>query len=362
MSLRSLLPDYVKDFMRPAYGVWKQYFQRRSFSSPESGSPVHLNLAFTFRCVAACPHCYFLQKDYAFDKGAQISGTMIEWILEASFAQKIASATCGGGEALLHPDFFDLIKVIRRRVPHIQVVTNGLSLQNDKIMQNLLKQEELANIHVSLDAVDETGYVEAKGLKSADFQGICANIRTITEHFRDNSKVRIGASFVVTPDNTSRIAEMIALAEKLGVSYCHLTTLHIIKPDADMSGNGDEMPAEYNKVLGNEKYRVNVILQPPLLKKYLQYYCDSLNSHLCMSPDGIIAPCCHIPWDVRYGEVLHTSGNPVNNPLIMAMRRSFVEAGQRGDDTLLLGECRNCNRRLRGAYHFLANRGRWHFA
>lgn len=355
--------SYVKDLLRPSYYFLKTRLQTQCFKSEVAPLPQHLNMAFALKCLAACPHCYFLQENIdTFKDKTMLDEKLFEEVMESPYTRSIVSMTCGGGEALLHPELFNFLKrAVSKGIKHIQVVTNGVSLQAEEIIDKIISQQLITYLHISLDAIDEENFKKAKGINRCDFNLLCKNIRRIVEA-KSRENLRIGVSYVVGMHNIAKVKDMITFAAELGVHYCHVTTLHLTdQSHSNRAGNPlESFPAEYGDILKQTNYPIDIVLQPPPEKSYMRYFCTSLASHLSISPKGLLAPCCHIPWDAKYG-YFQREDNPLNNEQIKRMRRSFMEAYVANNSELLPTACISCPRRLKGDYNFFRDIGKWLF-
>ena len=172
--------------LHPYYQTYKGYRNRINaprFRSLEMPLPTQLSLAFTHQCNAACPHCYLRQGNRdVFKANENINESFLKSIFESPSAGSIQSLSCGGGEALLHPHFFELLDIpIAAGIQNIQVVTNGISLMDDVVTRKIIdEQEKLSNIQISMDASNQKDYAKAKGIKDCDFDKICNNIKKLT--------------------------------------------------------------------------------------------------------------------------------------------------------------------------------------
>lgn len=362
------MPDPVKALLRPTYSWARARLLHWRFKSAEAGLPPSLTFAATFKCLAACPHCMLLQENpELFAGGRKFPAEKFLEVLNAPYAANVRDVTFGGGEALQHPRLFDWLDELNRRgVKAIQVVTNGMSLREEKIVVELIERGGFTNLHISLDATNEADYVHAKGLKKVDFQLILKNIARIAAAYRDRPDVRIGSSFVIGAHNIDQVSEMVALAEKLGVSYAHFTTLHLTdQGNIDVAGETIRggMPKPYVDLMGRSDYTVEISIQPPISDDNMRYWCESLANHLPVSVTGEVAPCCHIPWHEKYGNVFNVQDgeNPINNSLAVEMRKAFIHAAEKDDPSLLPNPCQMCNRRLKGTWQFLKDGRGWTF-
>ncbi len=363
--ISALVPDAVKNRLRPAYTKFRSQLYHSRFTNAHVDLPTSLNLAVTFKCLSACPHCYFLQIDNKTFQGEKfLSDELYDDILNSEFSTDITSLGCGGGEALQHPKLFEWIdKAHAKGIPNIQVVTNGVSLQDETIMEKVLQPNPVTNFLISLDAVDEAAYKQAKGLKKTNFNLVLDNIRRIVKARKPGSKMVVGVSFVVSAENVSRSPEMLDLAHSLGVDYCHFTTLQLTdEGNAEQLGETLlEMPREYQEIMAKSDYDLDISIQPALDGKNSKYWCAMLASQLPIDTTGRIAPCCHIPWDEKYGRFEDFTENPINNPMTVAMREQFIAAADADDPALLPTPCQLCNRRLSGCYSFQKSAQRWDY-
>ena len=77
--------------------------------------PLRLHFVITNRCNARCPHCYFLQQDENyFDKpGIDISFNHFRSVFDL-YAPLINTCSLEGGEALLHPEIWKIMRGIKK--------------------------------------------------------------------------------------------------------------------------------------------------------------------------------------------------------------------------------------------------------
>ncbi len=326
------------------------------YFDPSVKLPVHLNMAFTYRCKAACPHCYFLQKDRdLFVKNrVDLEEEVFRKILKQPGSSKIRRMSCGGGEALLHNDIFSFLDIaLDNGIEWIQLITNGMSLLENSVFKRLKEHmDKYHNLLVSLDAADESDYAAAKGLKKADFSEICRRIKELIDSRVEKKSPVIGAGFVIGSHNVKNVKEMIALSEKLGFDFCHFTTLHITDDSEEYQSTIDQVPEQYRNIINRSDYNINIIMQMPVNSGFSDFYCSSLANHLSISSDGKLAPCCHIPWSSKYGNTDDLKDSPFHQSEIVKIRQKFSKAQDEGSVKELHSACAKCNRRLKGLVKF----------
>lgn len=352
--------------VRPLYHRIRMRLDPPRFTGDQASLPRHLNLAISFKCLAACPHCYFIQEDSHVFRGKKFSDDeTIEAILASPWTAEAVGVGFTGGEALLHPRLFDWLEMAEQRgITSRQIITNGVPLQNEDTVQRLIEKARFTNLQVSLDADNADDFMAAKGIVKVDFPKILDSIARIAAAHKDNPNVRVATTFVIGAHNSERVAIMVDLAERLGVDVCHFSTLHLVNDDqrAYQHDTLRELPEQYSEVMARNDYTLEIAIAPPLRAPFMAFYCSSLDTHLSVDPQARVAPCCHIPWDESVGVFGKTEGNPVNNDVAVAMRRQFIAAADKNDETLLPESCRLCSRRLIGRYVFNPETHRWTFA
>jgi MoaA/NifB/PqqE/SkfB family radical SAM enzyme len=334
------------------------------FDKGEMPLPRHLLVAATFKCAARCPHCYMLQQNKkVFHEQIVMEENLFQKIMASSFTQNIRRITFCGGEALLHPSVFKWIDQAKQRgIRKVTSITNGLSLQDDEIVANLLMQDNLNLFHISLDSVNREAYCRARGIKKCDFEKICKQIERIADRFRGTQTVITG-SFVTTSLNAEETHEIITFCESLGL---HGLTLHAYH-DATGGPKMNSLAHQYKEVMTisdqimtQTDYQTNVRIKLPFGVAKQMLFCSSLASYLCIGANGFLAPCCHIPWDSKYGHFEKVEGNPINSPRIVALREKFVQAAAENNPELLPASCRFCAKRTKGQLSFDAKTKKWH--
>lgn len=116
-------------------------------------------LAITENCNSNCKHCRVIKyhSEVDLDKARQI-------INKISKETKIVNIT--GGEPLLYPQIFQLIRYIKEKTPlKASLSTNGYLL--DKKTATTLKKLSLDGINISLDSIQAKKHDSFRGKKGA---------------------------------------------------------------------------------------------------------------------------------------------------------------------------------------------------
>ncbi len=333
------------------------------FTQGEMPLPRQLLIAATFKCAAKCPHCYLLQQNNdIFGEQTVMAEDLFQRILDSPFIKDISVTTFHGGEALLHPSLFKWMDQAHRRgLPKIKTITNGLSLQNDKIVDNLLERDYLAAFNVSLDAITPEAFCRAKGIKKCDFEKICSQVKRIADRFCD-TQTSISGSFVTYQLNAEETRKIIRFGESLGLHNLTLRAFHTATGHLDKQSQAQqlrEVMSISDQIMNQTDYQLNVKIKLPFEATKPAFYCRSLAHYLCIGANGTLAPCCHIPWDPKYGSFEQAIENPINSPRIVAMREKFVRAAAKNDQDLVPVPCRFCTKRAKGKMLFDAEMKKW---
>lgn len=335
------------------------------FATVKMPYPDHLLLAVSFNCLAKCPHCYLLQQNNdIFLKNTLMSEELFDSVVESPYILHAKKVTFTGGEALLHPQLFDWIKVVSSKgVDNIASITNGLSLLKEKNIENLLNETKLTSFNISLDATTAAEYNSAKGLKNCNFDLICRNIKLLSERFK-GTKTRVSGSFVVQYFDSKRVRKVIQFAESLGLHKINLHSLHVIPEQNRMKSPGIQNGAlGINEIIEQitswNDYSTDITVKLPFRYAKKHQYCVSLGRYLCLGATGELAPCCHVPWNSCYGTFDKVDSNLINHSNIKKMRHDFIVSGEKNNNLLMPEPCRYCIKRTSGHLSFFSRSKVW---
>lgn len=333
------------------------------FTQAKMPHPVELLVAATFKCSAFCPHCYLLQQNRkVFQEQTVMSEQLFQKIMASPFTQNIKRVAFLGGEALLHPSVFKWMTHARQHgIQKITSITNGLSLQDDAIVNQLLEQDNLSLFNISLDSITKEGYCKAKGIKNCDFDKICEQIERITSRFRA-TQTTISGSFVTKGLDAEEAHRIITFGESLGFDYIKLHAYHeaTAQPDAQpYTLHRKKIKLISEQIMNRTNYRIDVRIKLPFEAARQDFYCNSLADYLCVGANGFLAPCCHMPWDEKYGHFEKAEYNPINSPCILALREKFIRAAAENNPDILPASCRFCTKRTKGKLSFDAKTKKW---
>ena len=189
----------------------------------EKNIPWQASLELTNRCNHLCKHCY-VDKSQGTDLGLE------EWkiILEKLRGAGTLYIVFLGGEALLHPDFFQILEYAHLLNFHTSVITNGYLIDS----LDYVKKLELAglnNITLSLYSTKEKLHDELTGVS-----GACQKIMQVLEYLKE-TKIRVGI-------NTLQMAQNI----EEYFSICEFATNHKLDFNSDPVVTCDVLGKKHN--------------------------------------------------------------------------------------------------------------------
>ena len=164
----------------------------------------------------------------------------------------------------------DILKIGVKRKLTVSLYTNGIALDNTNIIRHLVK---IHKIRVSLNAADRKSYTEIMGVDK--FGCVIANLKKLVETKRKTeSKVKVGAGFVVVQQNYKSIPKLLTLAQELKLDFLDLRAVE----STNMKDFNEEQRAELGSILTE-------VRQKKLLNEY-----GSMSVSIADTFNEIIAP------------------------------------------------------------------------
>ena len=142
-----------------------------------------------------------------------------------------------GGEPLLHPQFSNLLEIIRREDLSLTIETNGL-LCTPEIAKEIAKSPKRF-VSVSIDGADASTHERIRGV-SGSFEAARQAVKNLVA-----AGISPQVIFSVMPDNVDQMSAVVLMAEDLGASS---VKFNIVQPTA----RGEKLH-ENNEALGIEE-------------------------------------------------------------------------------------------------------------
>ena len=260
------------------------------FSVPLS-APYRMDLALTYRCQNACPHCYVARAaSYPeMDRG--------RWkaVLERVWAAGIPHVCFTGGEATLRPDLVELIAYAQGLGLVAGLLTNGRRLSDTEYVRALVAAG-LDHVQITLESHDEgvhDGMVAARGAWQETTQGVrnavAAGLYTTT-------------NTTLTRENVPGIAETVAFIGSLGVASFSCNSLIYSGRGARVGTGfreGELLPVLEQVREAADAHGLRLVwytptqycaLSPLQLELGVKA-CTAAMYNMCVEPDGAVIPC-----------------------------------------------------------------------
>jgi len=286
------------------------------FSVPLT-APYRMDLALTYRCNNACPHCYVARAaDYP-----EMDTAAWQAVLERVWDAGIPHVCFTGGEATLRPDLVELVRYAEGRGLVTGLLTNGRRLCDPAYVQALV-EAGLDHVQITLESHDEAVHdrmVAARGAWEETVTGIrnavAAGLYTTT-------------NTTLTRENVAAIEETVALIAALGVPTFACNSLIYSGRGATVGtgfGEGELAPVLERVRQAAEQRGLRLIWYTPT--QYCQLSplqlelgvkaCTAALYNMCVEPDGAVIPCQsyyrplgHIlrdPWEAIWNHELARS-------------------------------------------------------
>ena len=306
--------DNIFDFINASFN---------SYISRKDGSlkilPFLYVLEITHRCNLGCDFCYVGKKDY---KNELALSNWKEIINQLPF---YGFASLSGGEPLLHPDFFEILSFVQKRLyGKVNVFSNGLLL-NSEVARELVKRKLLL-INISIDGIGAT-HDKLRNREGA-YDKVISNIENLIS-LRKRLFPFVDIQSVVLNENISEIPKVYELIAKLGCNFHTIALVNntSLRQSSVFSDNLTDTHCVHTYPLPNyldfqkliemykelmslqKKYRIPIRFKPSFQKGFdfcnierflnsgnksvadIYKPCNVMNSRVFVNPKGIVYPC-----------------------------------------------------------------------
>lgn len=240
--------------------------------------PVLAHLTVTRKCNLSCAYCN------EYDKvSPPVPFEELNKRIQLLADMKTAIITCTGGEPLLHPDFDDIVRSIRRAGMCATLITNGYLLTERRIKQ--LNEAGLQELQISIDNI-EPDDVSMKSLKVLD-----KKLDLLAKHaeFKVNINSVLGVS-------DKRTADAIAVAKKATYhQFSHSVGL-LHDGSGAMKGLSEKQLAAYHEIGRISKSVVHKFNYRLFQKNLIEgrpnkWQCRAGARYLYICEDGLVHWC-----------------------------------------------------------------------
>lgn len=261
-------------------------------------------------CNLDCKMCYVHLQDPSV-KGRMLTGGQWIDLMEDAIQHGMIRACLSGGEAMTHPDFWDIyMYLINQGIP-VHLKTNGILLNEQTIGK--LKKYPPEWIDVSLYGCNPESYIEVTGVNA--FEQVVININNTLE-------ARLPLQIAITPSKYMEpwIEDVMKLADSFDVSVVISNFLIDPNENTDRQKNSFALSADEYKAIDKLKDAIfpaenikkdeyepddeNPYSMSPDSRKGLR--CLAGRGMFCMNWDGTMSPCVSFPRSIIVAEPMKT--------------------------------------------------------
>lgn len=261
-------------------------------------------LAFiTDRCNLQCSMCGVWER-YESDSGVEELSTK-EWkaVIRSAVKLRTVLLSITGGEPLLRPDLFEIIRYARQRGIAVHLCSNGTMLNHQNV--NQLRESGVNTVSISVESTVPEIHDSLRGVGT--FEKAIRGIRLLRENA---PSIKISINFVITPENFRNMSEMIPFAEMLGVHQVKFAPLHtnlqhkkkhwedfpyLIFKEKDLDDLEDEVRRLIHRAKKSKLYTTSMRFLDGVTSLYRsphKFRCYAGYATCIINSVGMIAPCC----------------------------------------------------------------------
>jgi MoaA/NifB/PqqE/SkfB family radical SAM enzyme len=283
-----------------------------AFTAPgscELTAPLYMAWQLTNECNLACLHCIEESGPGKAFKD-ELTGDQIFSVLDQLAAEDVPYLSLSGGEPMLHPLFFDMVKTVCDAGTQLKIETNGHYL--DAANCDRLRALGVKAVQVSLDGASRETFNRMR--VRGDFDVAVRGIRTLNA-----SGVPVEINFSPTRFNAHEIGAAVDLAYELGAGSFYsgrtmftgnaVKTWHKLAPsDAQYEAFFRTLHAKADEYRG----RMRVHFHELGLLEELRYRLQHPAALLIVLPNGLVKLINALPFicgDLRVQSLADVWGN-----------------------------------------------------
>jgi MoaA/NifB/PqqE/SkfB family radical SAM enzyme len=267
--------------------------------------PSHVLLELTARCNLRCVWCVQTHEAFRDENKEDMPFGLFERIIPKLQGAKVVYLNVNG-EPLLYERIFDAVKLAKKYVPSVRLITNG-TLLNREVCKDL-KKAGLSQLGLSIDSPDEKDLLRIRNVSLAQ---ITENLR----YFCEKTNIPVEIRTAICEENAESLKDLPAFVSQF--NNCHFIYFTLAEGIRELESSPFSMLTSKTKFLELKKHIVERCSEEGFRTnlEYLKFYppgffeykragrCDSLfGKHLAINNKGYIMPCC-MYWGDHLGNL-----------------------------------------------------------
>ena len=289
-----------------------------------------LYLYLTDQCNLCCSHCW-ISPGFSTERQSSIPLPDLKRTISEAKSLGLQGVKLTGGEPLLYAEIQALLEFLASEGLDIIIETNGVLL--DKSMAAALREANVSQVSVSLDAADESLHDKLRGVRGG--------FQKAVEALRNLSAVGMETQVIMTlqQQNRNEVPGLMQLCSELGAISLKINPLQpcgraVSAFEQNINLNLDEL-LRFQKDLSEKWTRpegLQICLDLPLAFLHIDEILQACERCWILNILGILAngdySICGIGQtadELRMGNILHNSIGDVwqNDPTLVELRQSL---------------------------------------
>jgi radical SAM protein with 4Fe4S-binding SPASM domain len=274
--------------------------------------PLNMSLELTLRCNIRCTHCYNFDRNLPRPAlGSELSFQEIVGLLDDFRRAGTLYLSLTGGEAMVHPRFWDILDQAAARRFVITVLSNG-TLLTPEVCDRFAEYVPLSGLSLSVYGARPDTH-DAVTRVPGSFERTWSGARRLQER-----GTGVALKFVLMKNNTSEAGDMIGMAEAEGFNYSVDTTI-----TGRYDGTRGSLDTRMEHGTLESLYRGPLRDQLEVRKAHPtddEFKCNCARGNGAVSSTGEVYPCISTPL---------RAGNIREQPFLKIWRDSEVFRGIR---------------------------------
>jgi MoaA/NifB/PqqE/SkfB family radical SAM enzyme len=280
VGLRNTLRIAYLDACESVLYQLSQRFSKLKFS------PRSIQIECTTRCNLKCTFC---EISYWTEQPADLQFENIQQMLHHLPKIKRIDLT-GIGEALMNPEFFEIIKLLKSRGIYI-TLNDNFTLMTEKTAQQIIELG-VDQIFLSLDGATPATYEPLR--RGASFERVIANVQRLITLKRTLGKKlpEVKINTVVCAENYHELPALVELAHRLGIGMVQFVNVITFDDTTALRITPEAVQAKFAEANARAK-ELGVLVKIELFEKQPVQRCDFPWTRNFVTQDGYVHPCCY---------------------------------------------------------------------